>query len=66
MQHRHHSRKVVDEIEVRLHTWRTDNPELRWTGVLERSPASAGCEGNGSEAGANERPTCDIRAISRS
>jgi aminoglycoside phosphotransferase (APT) family kinase protein len=38
MQHRHHSRKVGHEIEVRLQTWRDDNQDLQWSGVLERSP----------------------------
>lgn len=37
MQHGHRSRKVAEEIEVRLQTWRNDDPEMRWSGVLERS-----------------------------
>ncbi len=41
MQHGHHSRKVVEEIEVRLQTWRDDNPDTKWNGVLERSPTSS-------------------------
>ncbi|HJT04945.1 MAG TPA: phosphotransferase [Pseudonocardiaceae bacterium] len=36
MQHDHHDRKVAQEIEVRLQTWRDDDPDARWTGVLER------------------------------
>jgi Ser/Thr protein kinase RdoA (MazF antagonist) len=36
MQHGRHSRKVAQEIEVRLQTWRDDNPDMRWSGVLER------------------------------
>lgn len=42
MQHGHDNRKVVEEIEVRLQTWRNDNPNTKWSGVLERSPASPG------------------------
>ncbi len=37
MQHGHRSRKVVEEIKVRLQTWRDDNPDTKWSGVLERS-----------------------------
>jgi Ser/Thr protein kinase RdoA (MazF antagonist) len=37
MQHGHRSRKIAEEIEIRLQTWRDDNPETRWSGVLERS-----------------------------
>jgi Ser/Thr protein kinase RdoA (MazF antagonist) len=36
MQHDHRSRKVTQEIEVRLQTWRDDDPNARWSGVLER------------------------------
>ncbi|HEX6404747.1 MAG TPA: phosphotransferase [Pseudonocardiaceae bacterium] len=36
MQHDHRDRKVAQEIEVRLQTWREDNPDARWSGVLER------------------------------
>jgi Ser/Thr protein kinase RdoA (MazF antagonist) len=36
MQHDHHSRRVAQEIQVRLRTWRDDDPNARWTGVLER------------------------------
>jgi Ser/Thr protein kinase RdoA (MazF antagonist) len=36
MQHDRHDRKVAQEIEVRLQTWRDDDPDARWTGVLER------------------------------
>jgi hypothetical protein len=36
MQHDHGDRKVAQEIEVRLQTWRDDDPDARWTGVLER------------------------------
>jgi aminoglycoside phosphotransferase (APT) family kinase protein len=36
MQHDHRSRRVRQEIEVRLQTWRDDDPSVRWTGVLER------------------------------
>lgn len=41
MQHGHHSRKVIEEIEVRLQTWRDVNPDTKWTGVLERLPTSS-------------------------
>jgi aminoglycoside phosphotransferase (APT) family kinase protein len=36
MQHDRHDRKVAQEIEIRLQTWRDDDPDARWTGVLER------------------------------
>jgi aminoglycoside phosphotransferase (APT) family kinase protein len=36
MQHSHHNRNVANEIEVRLQTWRDDNPDTKWSGVLER------------------------------
>jgi Ser/Thr protein kinase RdoA (MazF antagonist) len=36
MQHDHRDRTVAQEIEVRLQTWREDNHDTRWTGVLER------------------------------
>jgi len=36
MQHDHHNHTVAQEIEVRLQTWRDDDPDARWTGVLER------------------------------
>ena len=36
MQHDHGDRKVAQEIEVRLQTWRDDDSAARWTGVLER------------------------------
>jgi hypothetical protein len=36
MQHDHRSRRVAQEIQVRLRTWRDDDPNMRWTGVLER------------------------------
>jgi Ser/Thr protein kinase RdoA (MazF antagonist) len=36
MQHDHRDRRVAQEIEVRLQTWRDDDPDARWTGVLER------------------------------
>jgi aminoglycoside phosphotransferase (APT) family kinase protein len=42
MQHDHRSRKVIEQIEVRLQTWRDGNPDTTWSGVLERSPASSG------------------------
>jgi Ser/Thr protein kinase RdoA (MazF antagonist) len=34
MQNGHHSREAAREIEVRLQTWRDDNPNTRWHGVL--------------------------------
>lgn len=37
MQHHHRSRTIAEEIEIRLQTWRDDNPDTRWSGVLERS-----------------------------
>lgn len=36
MQHDHRDPTVAQEIEVRLQTWREDNHDTRWTGVLER------------------------------
>lgn len=36
MQHDHGGHKVAREIEVRLGTWRDDNPATQWSGVLER------------------------------
>lgn len=36
MQHDHRGRRVCQEIELRLRTWRDDDPETRWSGVLER------------------------------
>lgn len=36
MQHDRRSCRVSEEIEVRLQTWRDDDPDARWTGVLER------------------------------
>lgn len=36
MQHDHHDRTVAQEVDVRLQTWREDNPDIRWTGVRER------------------------------
>jgi len=41
MQHGHRSRKVAQEIEVRLRTWRDDNPEIQWSGVLENATTSS-------------------------
>lgn len=38
MQHEGHSRKTAREIEIRLRSWREDNPNLQWSGVLERGP----------------------------
>jgi aminoglycoside phosphotransferase (APT) family kinase protein len=37
MQHGHRSREIAEEIEIRLQTWRDDNPGMRWSSVLERS-----------------------------
>jgi aminoglycoside phosphotransferase (APT) family kinase protein len=42
MQHGHRSRKVAQEIEVRLQTWRDDNSEMQWSGVLENAITSSG------------------------
>ncbi|MBV9010755.1 MAG: phosphotransferase [Pseudonocardiales bacterium] len=42
MQHGHHNRNVADEIEVRLQTWRDNNPDTKWSGVLERSLTKPG------------------------
>ncbi len=36
MQHDHGDHKIAREIKVRLGTWRDDNPDTRWSGVLER------------------------------
>jgi Ser/Thr protein kinase RdoA (MazF antagonist) len=36
MQHGHRDRETTREIELRLQTWRDDNPHTRWSGVLER------------------------------
>jgi aminoglycoside phosphotransferase (APT) family kinase protein len=38
MQHAGHSPKAAQEIEIRLRSWRENNPNLRWSGVLERNP----------------------------
>jgi aminoglycoside phosphotransferase (APT) family kinase protein len=38
MQHGGHSPKAAREIEIRLRSWRENNPNLRWSGVLERNP----------------------------
>ena len=35
MQNRHHSREAARETEVRLRTWRDDDPDTQWSGVLE-------------------------------
>jgi Ser/Thr protein kinase RdoA (MazF antagonist) len=40
MQHRRHSREVAQEIEVRLQSWRDDDPDTQWRSVLERNPGS--------------------------
>jgi Ser/Thr protein kinase RdoA (MazF antagonist) len=46
MQHDRRSHRVTQEIEVRLQTWRDDDLNARWTGVLERRPpASATVKG---------------------
>jgi Ser/Thr protein kinase RdoA (MazF antagonist) len=37
MQNGHHSREAAREIEVRLKTWREDDPNTQWTGVLDRN-----------------------------
>jgi aminoglycoside phosphotransferase (APT) family kinase protein len=37
MQSGHHSRAAAREVEVRLNTWRDDDPDTRWSGVLERN-----------------------------
>jgi aminoglycoside phosphotransferase (APT) family kinase protein len=41
MQHGEHSRKAAREIEIRLRSWRENNPNLRWSGVLERGPTES-------------------------
>lgn len=40
MQSGHHSRNAAREVQVRLQTWRDDDPSARWTGVLERNVRS--------------------------
>ena len=37
MQHRNRDRKTTQEIEIRLRSWRDDDPTLQWSGVLERA-----------------------------
>ncbi len=37
MQNGHRSREAAREVEVRLRTWRDDDPDTRWSGVLERN-----------------------------
>ncbi len=37
MQSGHHSRAAAREVEVRLQTWRDNDPDTRWSGVLERN-----------------------------
>ncbi|MGH3837366.1 MAG: phosphotransferase enzyme family protein [Pseudonocardiaceae bacterium] len=34
MQNYHHSHEAAREIDVRLQTWRDDDPDTQWTGVL--------------------------------
>ncbi len=36
MQNGHHSRETAREVEVRLQTWRDEDPDTRWTGVLDQ------------------------------
>lgn len=37
MQSSHHSHAAAREVDVRLQTWRDNDPEMRWSGVLERN-----------------------------
>lgn len=37
MQSGHHSREAARETEVRLQSWRSNDPDTRWSGVLERN-----------------------------
>jgi aminoglycoside phosphotransferase (APT) family kinase protein len=37
MQHGRHRHEVAQEIEVRLQSWRDDDPDTRWSSVLERN-----------------------------
>lgn len=37
MQNGHHSHEAAREVEVRLQTWRDDDPDTQWSGVLERN-----------------------------
>ncbi len=39
MQHGSHNHNAAREVEVRLQSWREDNPNLQWSGVLERQAA---------------------------
>lgn len=36
MHNGHHSREAAREVEVRLQTWRDDDPDTRWTGVFDQ------------------------------
>jgi aminoglycoside phosphotransferase (APT) family kinase protein len=36
MQNGHHSREAAREVEVRLQTWRDEDPDRRWTGVFDQ------------------------------
>jgi len=36
MQNGHHSREAAREVEVRLQTWRDEDPDTRWTGVFDQ------------------------------
>ncbi|MGH3897666.1 MAG: phosphotransferase enzyme family protein [Pseudonocardiaceae bacterium] len=37
MQNGQHSREAAREVEVRLQTWRDEDPDTRWTGVFDQS-----------------------------
>ncbi|MGH3821607.1 MAG: phosphotransferase enzyme family protein [Pseudonocardiaceae bacterium] len=39
MRHGRHRHEVAREIEIRLRSWREDNPDTRWSSVLERNQA---------------------------
>ncbi|MDQ3764159.1 MAG: phosphotransferase [Actinomycetota bacterium] len=40
MQHIRRSPEVTREIEVRLQSWRDDDPDTQWSSVLERNPGA--------------------------